>query len=85
MNSSYLEDSKGALVTHPDEAAHREFQHHIALERDEVPDVFQDEEARAIIIAVAQIGDDERVPKCGVLARIEAVHTAETLARWSTD
>ena len=76
-----LEDAEGALVAHADQAAHGQLEDHVALEGDKVADVLQDEEARPVEVAVAQVGDDQRVAEGRVLARVEAVHAAETLAR----
>ena len=44
------------LVSHLYEASEGEFEHHVLLERDKVPHVLQNEEARTVIVTVAQVG-----------------------------
>ena len=53
---THLQDPEGALVAHADQAAQRQLQHHGTFEGDEIPDVLQQEEARAVIIAVTAPG-----------------------------
>ena len=77
----YLQDSESALVTHADQTTHGQLEDHVPLKRDEIPHILQNEESWAVEVAVAQIGDDQRVAEGGILARIEAVHSAESLAR----
>ena len=57
LPQTHLQDPEGALVAHADEAAQRQLQHHGTFEGDEIADVLQEEEARAVIIAVtARVG-----------------------------
>lgn len=79
-----LQDSKRALVAHTDQTSQRQFQHNAALERDKVPDVFQDKVARTVVITVAEVTGNERILELAVFPLVEPVHAAETLARGSS-
>ena len=68
------------LVPHLSEAAQRQLEHHAPLERDKVAHVLQNEEAGAVVVAVAEVGHHQAVLELRVLARVEAVHPAEALA-----
>ena len=84
LRNIYLKNTKSALVAHTHETAQRELEDHVTLERNKVAHILQQEKARSVIVAVAQVGDDERIAESRVLALVKPVHAAETLTRWST-
>ena len=45
------------LVSHLDEAPQCKFQYHVSLEGDKVTDILKDEEPRAVVITIAEVGD----------------------------
>ena len=52
---SGLQDPKGALVAHTNEAAQGKLQDHAALEGDKVPHILEQEKLWPVVVAVAQV------------------------------
>ena len=49
------------LISHADKTAQRQLEHHVFLVRHKVPHVLKEEEFGPVVIAVADVGGDERV------------------------
>lgn len=62
LPGTHLQDAKGALVAHADQAAERELQDHGALEGDEIPDVLQEEVPGSVVVTVAVGGGRDESP-----------------------
>ena len=56
-----LQNAEGALVAHAHQATQRQLQNHAALEGHKVAHVLQHKEARAVVVAVTQIGGDQGI------------------------
>lgn len=56
-----LQNAEGALVAHAHQATQCQLQNHAALEGHKVAHILQHKEARAVVVAVTQIGGDQGI------------------------